>query len=290
MFRLVHGKDFDPEKLNKIYDFGKTAPETAVECLERYVKKYPLDTWGHIYLGELLITVDRLDEAQEHITEAVDLLDENRFYFENPEKRTKALHGIVRSQLRIYAFSNDPVSFLKLYAINKDVMPDMKDEALFYYNMLAGNRESTNVPVSYTRSQMVEYSEQRLLDNIRYKTVIGNGEDNTAVKSFFNSNENIKELLDKINEKLPNMEKKYNRGFYSNEYFFKCSECGKTMDGETCDYIRVITLAGTKKVIDMYPDTNTKGLEYEVIERKKEEVKSHSMIDRFNRRYGIQTA
>ena len=288
MFNLSH-RDFDLDKLKKIVDLGKTCPVTALECIERYVKKYPYDAWGYVNCANLLVVNDRVEEAQEKLNKAIYLYDNNYFYFMNPEKGEKLLHELLFAQLKIYAFKNDAASFLKLYAVNKDVLTNISDETLFYFKVQAGLRECPDVPISYTRGQMVQYSEDRLIECIKYKTSHVNGENNEAIKSCFKEDIDIKELIGKVKEKLLET-KKLNTGLFTNSYLFKCDGCGVTADGEECNYFKVVTLNNTDNIINMNPVTEPLDLEFSVIERKKEEVKSYNMADRFRRRYGLTTA
>ena len=288
MFNLSR-KDFDLDKIGKITELSKTSPVTALGCIERYVKKYPYDAWGYTRYARLLISNDRLDEAQEKLNKAIYLYDNNYFYFMHPEKGEKLLHELLYAQLKIYAFKNDAVSFIKLYLANREVLSNLGDEVVFYYNLLAGNRYCTDLPIGYTKSQMVEYSEDRLIDCIRYKTSHINGENSEAIKSCFKEDVDIKELISKVKEKLPET-KKLNHGFIYNSYLFKCDGCGKTADGEDCNYFKVYTLTGTDNIVEMFPVSEPIDVEFGVIERKKEEVKSYNMVDKFRRRYGLTTA
>ena len=106
MFNLSR-KDFDLDKIGKITELSKTSPVTALGCIERYVKKYPYDAWGYTRYARLLISNDRLDEAQEKLNKAIYLYDNNYFYFMHPEKGEKLLHELLYAQLKIYAFKND---------------------------------------------------------------------------------------------------------------------------------------------------------------------------------------
>ena len=128
-------------------------------------------------------------------------------------------------------------------------------------------------PCSYFEKQVVKYSSQRAIEHIKkHDNSIKNKHEKTTL---FSSNIDIEELYYSIVDKLD--ETTLFDNTFADEYIISYPNVG-----EGIDYVRVITIPNTKKIITMYPYDKI----YIKNEQSKQKVRQMSRIDKFNKKYG----
>jgi hypothetical protein len=283
-------KYFDKYEFDRIVKLKKYHPVRAMECFKSYVERYPLDVMAHVQYASCLITFANYEEAEKELEISKGLLSKCSIFKENEIKARDAKHTLLYNTLRLYAYQNKANEFLSLYYENYKFLKDIKPDAVFYFrNMIGEKVVSENYIPSYTRSQIVDYSEERFIEHVKKHDADFNENDREISPSYFNSDFPFEKVLDEIKKKIPG-DTKRNRGFYSNIYTFKYDECGKSSN-RTCDFFRIVTFNNSDKFITMYPineEEDVSFIDLNYLNEKEEEqvkVKRMSQIDKFYRRY-----
>jgi len=137
----------------------------------------------------------------------------------------------------------------------------------------------------YIKNQIRNYDEEKTFEHLKHHTVL-NGK-----KSVFANNINLNYLYEIIKENINNSQKANVKEILEVHYFL-IRNIGKTNYGYNCDYIKVIVIPNTNKIISMYPVEQSKGskdniliCDYDKLFNREQKVKTNSRIDQFNKRY-----
>ena len=290
--KLDTRKYFDTYEFDRIIKLCKSYPNRAKDCFEKYLERYPTDLQARIQYASILITLSNYEDAEKELELSKYLLSKKSVFKEDNYKTRKTKHELLYNTLRLYAYQNKANEFLSLYFENCNFLRDVKPDVVFYFRSLVGEKVATkNYMPSYIRSQIIDYSEDRFLDHVKKHDADFNENDREISSSFFKADFPFEKVLEEAKKVIPS-DKKRNRGFYSNVYTFKYDECGRSSN-KICNFFRIVTLNNSDHFITMYPISVEEDMEYTDLNymNEKEEdyskVKRISMIDRFNKRYGI---
>lgn len=127
---------------------------------------------------------------------------------------------------------------------------------------------------TYTERQIVNYSEQEAIAHIKRE----HQQESKIPKSKFKEDLDISTLIKEVKAKL-NPDFLQQDGICDAYMVEDYPNIGYTQDKETLNSIRVITVAGTKNILTMYPVNITKSNE------STNKVRRLSQIEKFNARY-----
>ena len=138
----------------------------------------------------------------------------------------------------------------------------------------------------YIKEQILDYNEDVVLRHIMEH------KDNKEEKCRFNDNINLNYLFDLIRNNIDNT-KKVNTEEILEIHYFGISNIGY-IENNICNFIKVVVIPNTNKIISMYPTdevdsnhiTNIE-IDYDKLLMRENKVKTLSMIDKFNKKYNI---
>ena len=276
------------DKLKHIIKIINNNPNTAKICLDKYTKKYPNDVWGQLLYGSVLITLDNLDEADIALNKARENMYNSEAFRNNDEYFKNARHSLIYNRLRLFGYQNKAKEFLRLYKANRNILPEVVPHDVLYFKCLSGEKVSSSYVPSYFGSQILDYSEDRMLEYIKSNNATDEKKPNYC---YFIPDFPFEKVIEEVKEKLPYSQKR-NSKFFTNTYVFKYTGCG-TFNEKSCDYFRVITLNNSNKIMTLYPISEGEDMEYTDLNYLKSNEESHvkrmTRIDKFNSRYGRET-
>lgn len=138
----------------------------------------------------------------------------------------------------------------------------------------------------YIASQIINYDINKALEHINEH------KESSINSSNFNAQLNLEYLFELIRNNLINSTK-INKDEILEVHYFCIPNIG-LVEENVCNYLKVVVIPNTNNIISMYPTINYEGKEPTIItydysklfNKDKEKVKSISMIDRFNKKYG----
>lgn len=287
MSKINNKNDIDFIKLNKILKIIEKNPNAAKVCLEKYLKNHPKDAWAHLLYSSVLISLNELETAKSTLTTARDLIY-NSIYFKNDvDSFESARHSLIYNRLRILGYEKRAKEFLQLYRANKNQLPEVNLEDIFYFEHLLGNHIPLSFTCTYYGRQLIDYSDDRFIEHVKRHNSEEYKDRRNPNYAYFDQDFPYEKVVAEVKKNIPSSSKKNNK-FYTNVYTFKFSNCGHLGD-EACDYFRVVTYNDTDQIIKMNPILNIEDIEYIDLNHLKENsnAKQKTMIDRFNKRYGI---
>lgn len=236
-----------------------------------------------------------LKEKENCSIEEIDFLNGNVCYMK--EEYDKALEyfskikpGITShyrdslyKQICIYLKLNEYETVLKLYTELKKYDYNKKYEYLYKTNsieLLCNKRLGLDCNIetqTYADKQIVNYDLKKALEHITFHQ---EENENKTLHSVFNNSININDLF--VYSLLNLKEENYYSNNVMDIYIMEYPNVG-TVNGESVNYIKVITLPNTKQIITLFPFNKS------IIENKNEKskVKQMSRIDKFNKKYNL---
>lgn len=142
----------------------------------------------------------------------------------------------------------------------------------------------------YIKEQIINYDSQKAIQHI---TAHKYEDYSKSIHSRFNEDVNIEYLMESVKKNINNSEKLNRRDALEIHWF---SVFGIGYDNNTtCNYLNVVVCPNTKNIITMYPFSQIGNEEVKILNcdfdklfNKKNEVKSISRIDKFNRRFNLK--
>lgn len=134
-------------------------------------------------------------------------------------------------------------------------------------------------PKNYLENLMIEYNYETVIEHInKHKEP-----DETKLNhTIFNENIDIEELYEYALDQIK--EENYKDNSFNDAYVFEYKGAGYSKTKEL-DYVKVVTLPNSNKIITMYPYDCIK--KNKIKEKQKEKIKIPSRIDKFNQKYGV---
>lgn len=138
----------------------------------------------------------------------------------------------------------------------------------------------------YIKEQILDYNEDVVLSHI------SEHKDNKEEICRFNDNINLNYLFNLIRNNIDNT-KKVNTEEILEFHYFGISNIGY-IENNICNFIKVVVIPNTNKIISMYPTdevdanyiTNIE-IDYNKLFKRENKVKTLSRIDKFNKKYNI---
>ncbi len=254
--------------------------EEAFKEFQKYMKVYPKDVDGYVYYANAFIKANRLEEAEQMIKKAENLLSKKTSF--------KTYEDFIMVKVSLLCHQQKYQECYNLFQKNICFFYDRKwiFTGLIYFlkrelNILTA--EDYERGEGYLISQILSYNEQRALNRIQKH------QNNTEPSPIqFVSDFPLEKIYYKIRNQLPH-EKKYISNTFANSYVFGYTANGH-VESKLVDYLEVITLQNSNDIITMYPYENRERREFiditpeeEIYSLKHQRV---SQIDKFNARYG----
>ena len=286
------------ETRNNLQKLAVTDPYAAIPLFEDYIQEYPGDYKALAAYISLLITVNKLDEAELIYKEVLhNYLNDDVILRIDREKNYKTKKDLLFHRIRILSYNR---KYYEAYILMKkhlndfsDVLSDRTSYILFYLKYKAGfiPKEEIN-KTSYIINQTVEYSEEAFLDHAR-RHVVGNEEywdEDEEVGVLFYEDFPLERVYEEIKKLIPS-DNRLCKGITENQYYFKYDNCGILEKGRA-DYFCVITFEGTGDCITMYPVKDIGNVPYVDLnylnkENSKPLTKRLSRVDMFNMKYNM---
>lgn len=264
-------------------------PVESKRQFTRYLEEYPYDFSAYAYFSSLLITLGEIDIACKLMDEANELV-----YLIGFDKNSRYVHfkeQMLFSQLRLLSYQEKYSELHKLINDNIDMVKNMEIHQIEYYCMcklgLVNGKWDRSIH-SYSLRQMREYREDDFLDHIRKHMADYIDDYKKPNQNIFGTDFPLNKVIEEVRKYIPN-DKRIFRGFLTDIYTFKYSECGRDNNRIT-DYFSVVCFHNTTNIITMCPISNGDYLPYidlNYMKKEKEDikVKRKSQIDKFNARY-----
>lgn len=267
------GKKKDFEQIIKLVrcNGGK---DYILPKIKKYIDEYGISDGILSQLGRLYIHYEDFENAKDCFL------------------RIEDKQAITFYQLLIANFAlEDYEEVIKIYdtIINKSFSKYLSERMLYMINRLylyskfklgiPDNFEKLGLIINFTKDNALKHIEKHTYE-VSYK----------EKHSIFNPDINIENLYDDIYNSISNSNKAYT-DYLTDCYYFGYYNIGK-VDNKQSDYLSVITIRNTKKIISMFPitleeikDNHPINTVKEIYSESKSKTKKLSQIDKFNLKY-----
>jgi len=250
----------------KMGDYSK-----AKECIDKLISlNDKCENIVNYYLGKIEFYTKNYFESLEYYNK----IDETNFrtYRDSLYKKMCCLIKLERYEDAYNTFEE-----LKRVDVSKRYYGKYNTLELYLKGMMGQSCEVE--PRCYIETLLIDYDYDLVIEHInKHKEP-----DETKIShTIFNENIDTYELynyaLDQINEE------NYLNNSFNDAYVFKYEGVGYSNTKEL-NYVKVVTIPNTKKIITMYPYDYIVNLKTK--EKDKTKIKKTSRIDKFNQKYGI---
>lgn len=249
----------------------------ALEEIKKYLERYPNDVLAHIYYVDLLITIGNVEEASKLLNNSILLSPKNEKDIEKIFYLTIKLLIATGKYLECFNYIKKHIDLLYNQKQGVAIM-------LFLRKKLNLEIDDYDELPTYFLKQICFYKEELLIEYVLREYPRENRD-----RSSFGKNFPLEKVCTRVREMIPNPLRR-NEGILVNSYLFKYDRCGQ-VDGKEVNYFRVITLANSNEIINMYPYDNSARNPYIDLNPRIEEflepvkVKSLSQTEKFYQRY-----
>ena len=275
------------EDINKIKKLYGRDVIGARKCIEQYIKVYPNDYTGWFFYIEVLITLQEYELAGEILKRICDKYKKDPInknkprkmkYFEQIEEQTK-----IRFYLATHQY-DDALDYIE-YA---ESLKNYQQLELKIYCMNKLGIKTNTSSETYNCRQMINYSEQDTLNEMRQRIAISNNDPyNYYLEKRFSEDFPLEKVFEEVKKRLSD-DNKLCFGYYNDIYIFKYDLCGR-VDGKIQDYFKASCFHDTHDIIILYPTFNCENLPYVDLnylnKTENPNQKRLSQIDKFNKRY-----
>ncbi len=264
------------KKIAKMADENRL--EEAILEFQKYVKIYPIDVGGYVYYANVLIKMNRLDEAERILNKVDGIINED----------TSILSYEEYKRVRISLLCCQK-KYQECYQMLQDNISIFYKRKWFFYGLQCFLKRELHIltPEDYARggyyliNQLFCYSEENAIEHIKRHQY------NISDEVFhFSEGFPIEKMYDYFRKILPNNEKYINDNF-TNFYIFRFIGSGH-IGSKLVDFIKIITFSDSNDIITMYPYENIERRSYrDVTPELEESLKRERLnqIDKFNKRY-----
>ena len=176
---------FDSYKFKKIVDISKKDVLLAIELFEQYFEEYPDDYSGYLIYASNLIKINRFEEAERIIKSAKQGYERSNF---STEKKDNLLRSITFTELRLLAYQEKYNEFIRLAGKNRQLLIDNKVNLglvlAYCHNQLGRNTVELDDDSSYVMTQIIDYNENNLLEQLHKHTYTYCDEDESMQTMF----------------------------------------------------------------------------------------------------------
>lgn len=258
----------------------------SIDFFNKYLDKYENDFSARAYYVSALIKVQKLAEAKIELDKLEDMINSSYDTLSDYEIYDKITSCFAYSKLKLLIYSNrykEAYNYLldNLFIFDSD-MNYLETVILFNKKKLGYlNTKYYKNEKNYLVSQVIDYSENRLLDHIdRHFNAIDNSD------YLFNSDFPIEDIIRAVKKSYPN-EKAIYGGLIEDTYIYKYDNCGKIGKTST-DFFKVYTLHDSNEIINITPCPEGKYLDYvdlNYLNPINSNIPVNTGIDRFNKKY-----
>lgn len=286
-----HGEEhFDNIAIERVIKLLTYNPYQALLFIEQYLEEYQDDYYMKAFYVKTLIYFHELDKAKIVIDDMENSLKHDKVLRKYKTRIEKNTISVILSRIRYLVYSNNYQEAYN-YIVNCQVNLDelYLDKLLMYLKVMLGQDDyDIHYYNSYSFDQLVEYSEDSMLNHITKHLASGNVSALKPNLNIFNSSFPVEELLEEIKKYIPSSKALYS-GLYEDDYYFKYDNCGRD-EGKITDYFLVICYHNTSRIITIFPIKEITGVPFVDLNYTKngEYVYKINMIERFNKRYGLK--
>lgn len=298
---------FDAILFDKIAEMETIDVFAALKMYGEYIEMYPKDYRAYSKYAKLLISVGRLNDAENILDLGEILYDSFKYDIKDRNKKFEVNH--VLSKLKLFAYQNRYEDFFALAHNNKEMLCESNSslgKIILCFRVQLGLDVIPKFSDGYIFRQAKNYSEDEFYEHIKKHSALYKNVDDTDTSSIFYEDFPLEKVISTIKDTLPN-DNKICSGFLENTYYFKYDNCGRCFstkdfclgsDGDNknqksrsiiTDYFEVFTFKDTNKLITICPCPTTRGYPYVDLNYLKEKDepkrKRKSAIDKFNERY-----
>lgn len=287
---MANKKFYDEWEFKRAHSYRTTDPYEAVAKFEEYISKYPEDYSSYIYYASNLITIGKLDEAEEVLNQVERMVKDDSKFSNNEYKLQGINFDIVFSRLRLLSYRERYEELYELLVNSKKIVDRLKlGDLLFYCKKKLGRIDpDRREPNTYLFRQIVEYRESDFLKHIEKHLSDCNVDLEDPNKNIFVSKFPIKDVMEEVKKHIPS-DKKICSGFWEDTYIFKYDGCGRD-NGKVVDYFKVVTFHNSCEFITICPVSGYENsphidLGYMIDYSDIKERNKISKIDKFNKRF-----
>lgn len=273
-------------KFKKAISFIKKDPWTAKMLLENYIDEYPLDYNGMAYYIFVLITLNKIDEAINYMS---NLEDESKrsLQFKLTGKSEILKRYLLLNKIKILAVQE---RYLELYNLINNSMSLLEDinhslRLMCEYKLGLINKEGLDISsLSYVEKQIVDYEEEALINHVKRHLSDDNQDIQIPSSSIFSVDFKLEKVMKEVKKYIPS-DKKIISTPISDFYIFKYNDCGRD-NGTITDFFKVVCFHNSDKIITLFPISGVDNIESVdlnyLVETK--HTGGISQIEKFNRR------
>ncbi len=245
-------KCFDCVSFKKILKLSrKYKLEKALVKFQEYLMRYPKDIEAYIYYADTLIKLNALQEAEKILETAKRLMTKETILATQEDyyimkikllccqRKYHECYQLFRANMKIYVKRNMDTTCLLLFLKQKLGILSPKD---YKYN-------------GYLVNQILSYNEQRALQHIKEHFHF-----DEKYKSQFLDDFPAEEVYYNLRKWLP-FENKCISGTITELYLLRYENNGK-VSGRFANYLEIVTLQNSNKIISLYPYENTECRNY----------------------------
>ena len=288
--KLSPKRYFNTHYFDKIKKIINTDPLKAKKEFEEYMMKYPLDYSAQTIYVSVLIRLQQFELAEKMLEEIELRMEKDGNFKTYYEKKDLDETSVVFCRSALLCYQQRYSELYEFVLKTKYNKKKLKIDSLITYcrkklGILNINRETQT---SYVIRQIIEYSEEEMLEHIKDHFEIYNDQLEDENDSKFVRNFPFDEVLKEIKKCIPSTIRICN-GIYDDTYVFKYDHCGNC-NYKPVNYFKVICFENTNQIITIYPCTECEKLPFVDLNYMKEQeetkkIKALSQREKFLKRY-----
>lgn len=256
--------------------FKSNKYNALIKEASQYLKLFPNDTHVRFMRAKVYRHLNRFDECIEDLKYNLSF-DEQGYYL------TELFY--VYYYLNMY---KEALGLLPQLYKKKNIQPySLSIAELVMKNQLGIDMKvKKGARCDYIKEQILEYNEEKVLNHIKEHQL------NKDERFKLKENVDLNYLVSLIRDNIDNT-KKVNTEEILECHYFGISNVGYR-DDNICNFIKVVVIPNTNKIISMYPvdtvDINyicNIDVDYDRLFQRKNKEKTLSRIDKFNKKYNI---
>ena len=244
---------YDTVEVCKIEELSILNPLSALERLEAYIDKYPRDYYAYSLHINYLIILRRFEEAYNEIQYVEKKLSEDKNMKKYADKYDKNKNSLDYAKIKYYMYTHNYQIAHDIALNNPELIETaLKNRAVLYIKHKLDTCDKMNYyEEAYSSKQILNYSEERMLEHIRKHLTIGNDGKEIPNSNIFVRDFPINEVLEEAKKYLVDENAVY-LGLIEDDYYFKYDDCGKE-NNKYVNYFKIVCYHGTKNIITVLP-------------------------------------
>lgn len=276
---------------SKALKLMQSDPFQAEIEFREYTRKYPEDYYAMSIYVSLLITVKKIDLAEQLLDELESNVANDRHFAKEVAKQYETSRSIFYSKIKLLSWKGQFRELYDYFLFHPTILETFNIDGTILYckKKLGIPYTMKDINDSYIIRQIINYNETEMKNHIK-KHLADNNVDEQQSACVFSADFPMEKIIEEIKKYLPS-EKRLCCGLYDEHYIFEFESCGK-VDRKTTNYFEVVCFANTSDIITIYPTMRGKKIPHVDLNYMKDsdlndkpKVKVMSQRDKFYKRY-----